>query len=599
MHQPRATRSMLTPALFGALLGFSTLACGNGTDAPVQDPASVSDDAQPVFPASNRPDVRGANGAVSSGHPLATAVGHQVLVQGGNAVDAVVAMAGVLAVVRPHMNGVGGDAFGLIYDAESGRVYGLNGSGRAGALGTPDFFADSGSIPETGAAAVTVPGAVAAWADALDRFGTWTLARALAPAAGYARDGFPVSNRLRSDFESQSGALVGAGRELYLPGGSPPPAGALLENPALASTLTTIGERGARAFYEGAVAETLADFVQASGGHLTAADFAAHASEWVTPLEGRYRGHRIQVMPPNTQGFAQLQILAMAEAFDLEAMGINSPDYLHTLVEIKKLAFADRNRWAADPVMADLPMGDLLDPSYLRSRAELVDASRAADAVVAGVAGSGAPVAGVAGSGAPVAGAGSAGLDDSGDTVYLTAVDRWGNAVSWIQSLFHGFGSGLLEPETGVLLHNRGALFTLEEGHPNRIRPGKRPYHTLTPLLALDEDGEVAFTLGTPGGDGQTQTLVQIINNLLLFDMSPQEALEAPRFRSYPGLGLALEDRIPGNVRRGLSERGHEVDVVSGWTATFGGAQMIWVDRAHGTLAAAAGPRREAYAIAY
>jgi gamma-glutamyltranspeptidase/glutathione hydrolase len=544
-----------------------------------------------VFPSQNRPDVRGTEGAVSADHPLAAAAGLEVLRRGGNAVDAVVTMAGVLAVVRPHMNGVGGDAFALFYEGETGEVVGLNGSGRAGALATPEFFAENfgGEIPSRGPGSVSVPGAVAAWADALDRFGTMELGEALEPAIRYAREGFPVSARLVDDFATQSGPLNPAGRALYLPDGSPPPVGSLLRNPALAETLKRIARDGKAGFYRGPVAERLASFLEAQGGYLQAGDFADHTSTWVEPLSGSYLDYRLLVMPPNSQGMAQLMLTEMAKHHPLEKMGDNTAAYLHTLIELKKLAFADRDRWVADPEHADIPVDRLLDPERLARRAELVDPHAAASEVEPGVTGEGS-----------VDGGDPDGrADDFGDTVYLTAVDRWGNAVSWIQSLYSGFGSGLVEPETGVLLQNRGALFTLEEGHPNRVAPGKRPYHTLSPLMALREDGSLGFTLGTPGGDSQTQSLLQIMNNLALFGMLPQEAIEAPRIRSYEGLEVAVEDRIPVEVREALGALGHEIRVVHGWTATFGGAQMIFVEPESETLAVASDPRREAYGLAY
>ncbi|NIP61097.1 MAG: gamma-glutamyltransferase, partial [Gemmatimonadetes bacterium] len=513
---------------------------------------------------------------------------YDVLRRGGNATDAVVAMAGVLAVVRPHMNGVGGDAFALFYDGESGGVTALNGSGRAGELATRRFFLERGheEIPETGPLSVSVPGAVAAWLDALERHGTMERAEVLEYAVGYARGGFPVSSRLRRDFQAQSSALDEAGRALYLPGGKPPPAGSLLRNPALASTLERVAREGVAGFYGGPVARRLDAFFRENGGYLRAGDLASHTSTWVDPLTADYLGHRLHVLPPNTQGVAQLQLAKMANSFELREMGHNTSTYLHTLIELKKLAFADRNRWVADPTHAEIPLDRLLDPSYLAGRAERVDPARAAGDVPPGI-----------GSADEGDGAGT-GMDDGGDTVYITAVDRWGNAVSWIQSLFHGFGSGVFDPETGILFQNRGALFTLEPDHPNVVAPGKRPYHTLTPLLATRE-GNLGFTLGTPGGDSQTQSLLQIMNNLLLFGMTPQEAIEAPRFRSYPGRSVAVEDRISPEVRAELESLGHEVRVIHGWTATFGGAHMIRLDPEEGTLIVAADPRREGYSLAY
>jgi gamma-glutamyltranspeptidase/glutathione hydrolase len=572
----------LAIALLGLLAGLSACSGGAGDEALDTDAADA-----PLFPVQNRPDVRGTGGAVSAGHPLAAQAGLQVLKEGGSAMDAVVAMAGVLAVVRPHMNGIGGDAFGIFYDGDSGEVTALNGSGRSGALATPDFFRSQGldAIPQTGALAVSVPGAVAAWVDAHARYGRLPMTRLLEPAIQYARDGFPVSVRLGQDFESQGGALNEAGKALYLPDGSAPPVGSLLVNAALAQTLEGIAQRGKAAYYQGDVAQQLASFVEAEGGHLRASDFAEHTSTWVDPLRGEYLGHTIVVMPPNTQGIAQLSYMGMAETFDLAAMGHNSADYLHTLIEVKKLAFADRDRWVADPEKADVPVDRLLDASYLRDRAAQVDATRAVADPPAGF-------------GPSLSDEDLDGLDDSGDTVYLTAVDSDGNAVSWIQSNFAGFGSGLLEPETGVLLHNRGALYTLQDGHPNQVAPGKRPYHTLTPLMAL-RGGDLAFTLGTPGGDSQTQSLIAIVNAMLLFGMTPQQAIEAPRYRSYGGLRVAIEDRVTADVRAALTALGHDLRVIHGWTSTFGGAQMILVEPEYGTLTVASDPRREAYGLAY
>jgi gamma-glutamyltranspeptidase/glutathione hydrolase len=367
----------------------------------------------------------------------------------------------------------------------------------------------------------------------------------------------------------------------------------LLKNPALAATLRRIASEGKDGFYRGATARSLAAFIESEGGYLREEDFVSHESTWVEPLEGEYEGHRILVMPPNTQGMAQLQLLGMAGFSDLPGMGFESARYLHTLIELKKVAFADRNHWASDPEFVEIPLGDLLHGDYLLSRAGLMDPNRAvsSQSIEPGIRYE-APGSAAAGEPAPDA------MDDSGDTVYLTAVDQWGNAVSWIQSLFQSFGSGLLEPETGVVLHNRGALFSLDPGHANIVAPGKRPYHTLTPLMALRGDG-LAFTLGTPGGDGQTQSLTQIINYLLLFGFTPQEAIEAPRFRSYPGLRVAIEDRFGIPVLSELGDLGHDLRVVPGWTATFGGAQMIFVEPETGTLVVASDPRREAYGIAY
>ena len=581
---PAGPTSAIT--LAGSCVLLAATAC-EIAEAPAQTGSTGRGSGEVVFPATNRPDVRGVTAAVSAGHPLAAAAGHEVLRRGGNAIDAAIAMAGVLAVVRPHMNGVGGDAFMIYYEAESGRVYAMNGSGRSGALATPALFDERelDRVPRDGPLSVSVPGAVAAWVDALQRFGTQPLAELLEPAIGYARDGFPVSTRLASDITDFSPVLNDHARALYLPGGEPPPVGSLLRNPALGTTLERIARDGKDGFYRGFVADRVGGFLEAEGGYVRAPDLAAHTTTWVEPLRGDYEDYTMLVMPPNTQGIAQLQLFEMAKSLAMKELGHNTAGYLHTLIEMKKLAFADRDQWAADPEFSDIPLDRLLDPEYLARRAGMVDAGSAAESRPAGV-------------GPEMAAGGGGSADDSGDTVYLTAVDQWGNAVSWIQSLFDGFGSGLLEPETGIVLHNRGALFNLEAGHPNVIAPGKRPYHTLSPMMALHGDGSFAFTLGTPGGDSQPQSLIQIVNNMVLFGMTPQAAIEAPRFRSYVGLQVAFEDRIDETVLAELAALGHQVDVVHGWTAIFGGAHMILRDR-DGTLTAAADPRREAYAIAY
>ena len=540
-----------------------------------------------VYAPQNRPDVRGTTGAVSAGHPLAAQAGLAVLQRGGTATDAIIAMAGVLAVVRPHMNGVGGDAFAIFYDGATGEINAINGSGRAGRLATPEFFLERGveQVPGSGPLAVTVPGAVAAWVDAHERFGTLPFGELLEPGIRLATEGFPVSTRLAYDFESQGGRLNEAARALYLPGGSAPPVGSLLKNEALGATLREIARRGKESYYGGALAERLADFIESEGGHLRAEDFRAHRSTWVEPLRADYLGLTFLVMPPNSQGPAQLSYMGLAEAHPIRSLGHNTAAYLHTMIELKKLAFADRDRWVADPAQAEIPIERLLDKAYLRERAKAIDPDRAAELVHAGI--------------GEAIGEVSAELNDAGDTVYLTAVDQYGNAVSWIQSLFAGFGSGLLDPDTGVLFQNRGSGHSLVEGHPNRVAPGKRPYHTLTPMMALRDDGTFALAMGTPGGDSQTQTLLQIVHNLLVFGMTPQEAIEAPRFRSSGGRSLAIENRIAPEVLAELGALGHELEVIEGWTATFGGAHMLYVEPGSGTLAAAADPRREAYALAY
>jgi gamma-glutamyltranspeptidase len=356
----------------------------------------------------------------------------------------------------------------------------------------------------------------------------------------------------------------------------------VLRNRPLAATLRAVADGGPDALYRGHIGETLARFIEAEGGYLRPGDFGAHTVEWVEPLAIRLDdGRRVHAMPPNTQGITQLQQLAMTGAFELAALGHNTSDYLHTLIEIKRLTFADRDRWVADPSMADVPMSRLLDPAYLRSRAALVG-----DTAARGVA---------HGFGERLTSAPASG---DGDTVYLTAVDANGNAVSWIQSLFGSWGSGLVEPETGIVLQNRGGGFVLDARHPNVVAPGKRPFHTLTPLLVTDKAG-LRLTLGTPGGHGQTQFLMQVYHNIFTFGLSPQQAVEAPRFIHDSARASRIEDRVGPDVLDALRARGHDVRPASGWTATFGGVQVILIDPASGARRTGADPRREAYGLAY
>jgi len=537
-----------------------------------------------------RPEVSGLHGAVAAGHPLAAVAGYEVLRAGGTAADAAVSMAAVLAVVRPHMNGVGGDAFALFYEADTREVRSLNGSGRAAVGATPEFFQDLGidEMPQTGALAVTVPGAVSAWAAALERYGTLSLAEALEPAIRLAEDGFVATHTLAEDLADLS-ELNEAGRSIYMPDGEPLASGTVLRNPALARSLRTLAEEGPRALYGGSVGAALAAFLEGEGSPLRLEDFEAHTADWTDPASLPFRGRTIHTVPPNSQGMVLLQTLAIAEARGLgedrdieDARGPLDPELLHVLVEAKKLAFADRDRWVADPEAAPAPMDRLLDRTYLMQRADRIG-PRAEEEVRPGLGDDGTAVDQAEG---------------DGDTVYLIAVDADGNAVSWIQSLFHSFGSGLVDPETGIVLQNRGGGFTLEEGHPNQIAGGKRPFHTLMATLVTDEEGAFEIAVGTPGGHGQSQTVAQALVQMLVFGVSPQQAAEAPRYRSYAGLTLSIESRMHPEILRELEGRGHELEVVDGWTAPFGNLHVIRRE-ANGVLRTGADMRREAAALAY
>jgi len=530
-----------------------------------------------------RPPAMGNHGAVTAGHPLAAQTGLDVLRAGGNAIDAAVAMAGVLTVVRPHMNGLGGDTFMLIYRAREGQVFGLNGSGRAGSRASADALRREGlqRIPSSGLDAVTVPGTVSAWTTALTRFGSRSLSNLLEPAIQLAVGGFPVSSKLSADLISARRTISRstALSQVFMPQDQIPEVGDLLVQTRLGESMRQIAATEGEAIYRGDLASDLAEFFSSEGGYITADDLASHSADWVEPISTQYRGLEVFALPPNTQGIALLILLNIIEQFDIDRVTQHSADYLHMLIEGKKLAFADRDEHVADPAVYSAPVDSLLSKTYAGERAILINrtsASREFD------------------TGQPRR------LDD--DTVVCTAADLQGNVVVLIQSLFNSFGSGVVAGDTGIILQNRGSLFTLERGHPNELIPGNRPYHTLCPSLVL-ADGVPVLGLATPGGDGQVQTLVQVINNWHLFGMDIQSSVEAPRFRSYDGLDVSVEDSFGLDIITALESRGHQLRLYrTGQRAEFGGAQGIVILRSDpGTLMFMAGadPRREAFALAW
>jgi len=482
------------------------------------------------------------------------------------------------------MNGVGGDAFALFYEGSTRRVTALNASGRAAQGVDLSLFQDQGieRMPMSGPLSVTVPGAVSAWAATLERYGTRSLAEALAPAIRLAEEGFVVTHTLGEDLEDAL-RLNAAGQEIYAPGGVPLPAGSILRNPALGRTLRLLSSQGPSALYGGEVGAALARFLETEGSPLRLEDFAAHQPEWTEPLSMDFMGRTVHTTAPNSQGIVLLQTLAMVEARGLqEARGPLDPDLLHTLIEAKKLSFADRDRWVADPAVAPAPVERLLERSYLADRVGSIGAS-AMESAAPGFGDS--------------MGEGDAASGD-GDTVYLMVVDTNGNAVTWIQSLFSSFGSRLVDGETGIVLQNRGGGFTLEANHPNQIAPGKRPFHTLMATLITDSEGRFEMAVGTPGGHGQPQTVAQGILQILRFGMSPQHAAEAPRYLSNSGRSLSVESRMGPQVLSELAARGHELTVIPGWTAAFGNLQVI-LRAPNGVLRTGADMRREAAAMAW
>ena len=524
-------------------------------------------------------DARGSHGAVTADHPLAARAGLAVLQRGGNAMDAAITMVGVLAVARPHMNGVGGDMFLLYYDAKTHQVYGLNASGPAGRRASIARVKAANpaatEMPETGPMSISVPGAVRGWAEALHRFGTISWQDALQPAVDLARRGLPVSARLSADIEEEvkKVAADSVAARIYLPGGKPPAEGDTLHQRELAATLERIQRNGPDEAYTGETGQQTASYVKARGGFLEPQDLADYRPEWVEPISTEYHGLRVVAMPPNTQGVTLLEELSLLRHFDLARLGHNTPDYLHTVAEAIRLAVQDRDTSIADPRAMRTTVAQLLDTTRMARLAQTINPQGPAPAATAP---------------AP----------DHPNTVFIIAVDQDGNVVSMIQSLFASFGSGLVVPGTGVVLHNRGSLFSLDPHHPNALAPGHRPYHTLCPALVLD--GTTPWlALGTPGGDGQTHTLVQVLNNIALFGMTPQNAIDAPRMRRMENGTLAIEDRIPAPVIQALEQRGYRVRPVAGLTAVFGGAQAILIDPRTHEKRAGADRRREAFALAY
>ena len=537
-------------------------------------------------PRATRSVVMARNGLIATSQPLASAAGLRVLQQGGNAIDAAVTAAAVLSVVEPTMNGVGGDLFAIVYDANTKTVRGLNASGRAAAAATPEEFARRklDAIPYRGELSVSIPGVVDGWHELLAKHGTITLAQALEPAIKYAGDGFAVSEIIAHQWKEAESVLARdpVAAATFLVGKSAPSTGEVFRNPKLAATLELLGKGGRDAFYRGAIAKAIASDMTRRNGLITEADLAAHRSDWIEPISTTYRGYQVLELPPNTQGVSALQMLNILEGFDLKALGHNSAAYLHLLVEAKRIAFADRDAWLADydAVPAEA-LKRMLSKDYAAERRREIDPDRAAREYKA------LTLTGISNAVEPHP-------EARGDTIYLTAADRHGNVVSLIQSIYESFGAGIVAGDTGIVLHNRGSLFSLREGHPNRLAPGKRPFHTLVPAMVL-RDGRPWLSFGVMGGDMQPQGHVQVLPNLIDFGMNVQEAGEAPRFR-HSSNGLALESAISPEARFGLDARGHRLISSVG---AFGGFQGIRFDHRSGVMMGGSDPRKDGQAVGY
>jgi gamma-glutamyltranspeptidase/glutathione hydrolase len=529
--------------------------------------------------APRRSVVMARDGMVASSQPLAVEAGVSILKKGGNAIDAAIATSLTLGVVEPVSTGIGGDAFLLYQHAADGRIYGVNGSGRCPRGLTLEELQrrDIPGIPQTGLASVTVPGAIDAFVKVQERHGKLTFAEVLEPAIHYALEGFPVSEIIAKQWQAAVPLLsrYPSSARTYLIDGRAPKAGEVHRQPNLARTLTFLAAEGRDAFYSGEIARQIVQFSQANNGFLALEDFTNHSTQWVEPISTDYRGYTVLELPPNGQGITALIALNILEGFDLASLDYGSAAYYHLLIEATKQAFADRNRYVADPAFAELPIEGLLSKEYAKARRQEMSRERAGDYK--------------AGSPLPF-----------GNTVYVSCVDRERNVVSLINSVFAAFGSGVVAGDTGICLQNRGAGFVADPQHPNALAPGKRPLHTIIPAMILKDDRPwVCF--GVMGGDVQPQGPTQVAINLIDFGMNVQEALEAPRYRVMGSKLVALERAIPHAVRHTLEAMGHELlpygEMPPG--TPYGGGQAIMLDDERGVLQGGSDHRKDGCAIGY
>ena len=538
-------------------------------------------------PFATRSQVIAQNGIAATSHPLATQIALDILKQGGNAVDAAIAANAALGLMEPVSCGIGGDLFAILWVDKEQKLYGLNASGRSPYALTLEEFKRRNvkEIPQVGPLPVSVPGAVDGWFELHEKFGKLPMERILEPAIHYAREGFPVTQVISSAWAEKGGPRVDQPNfaSTFLPHGKAPSEGEIFRNPDLAGTLEQIAQGGREVFYKGEIAQKIDAFCQHAGCFLRYRDLMEHTSTWVDPVSVNYRGYDVWELPPNGQGIAVLQMLNILEAFDLRSMGHNSADYLHHLVEAKKIAFEDRAKFYADPDFSKIPVAELISKEYAQKRRELLDPERASSQIPAGD---------------PKL--------QTGDTIYLTVADQEHNMISLIQSNYSSFGSGLVPDGLGFVLQNRGALFNLEEGHFNSYAPHKRPFHTIIPAF-VTHNGKPFMSFGVMGGDMQPQGHVQILANIIDFGMNLQEAGDAPRFRHFgsstptgstmrDGGELALESGIPVEVQRHLVEKGHRLHFVVG---SYGGYQAILYDARNNAYRGASESRKDGMAAGY
>ena len=535
-----------------------------------------------------RSDVIAPHAMAATSHPLATQIALDIMRKGGNAIDAAIAANAALGLMEPTGNGIGGDLFAIVWDARTEKLYGLNASGRSPAGLTREWLVEQGNrfIPKYGPLPVSVPGAVDGWFELHGRFGSLPMKDILQPTVDYARNGHPVHQSIQSGWERNVERLSdypGFVEQMTIDGRAPA-VGEMWRNPNLANTLERIAREGRDVFYKGDIARVIGEYMQANGGFLSYEDMAAHRSDWVEPQSVNYRGYDVWELPPNGQGIAALQMLNILERYDVAALGFGSADYIHLLLEAKKLAFEDRARFYADPDYMDVSVGALLSEEYAAQRSQLINTDEAAKAFPHG----------------------DPEVLREGDTIYLTTADREGNMVSLIQSNYRGMGSGMTPPGLGFVLQDRGELFSLEEGHPNAFAPGKRPFHTIIPAF-ITRGGKPWVSFGLMGGDMQPQGHVQIVVNMVDFGMGLQEAGDAPRIYHWgsseptgesmaDGGIVALETGFDYAVIRDLVGRGHTIQVDVG---SFGGYQAIMKHPEHGVYFGASESRKDGQAAGF
>ncbi len=532
-----------------------------------------------------RSEVIAQHGMAATSQPLATQVALDILKAGGNAIDAAIAANAVLGLVEPTGNGIGGDLFAIVWDAKTGKLHGLNASGRSPYNLTLDYFKENNidKIPSHGPLPVSVPGCVDGWFELHKKFGKLSMKDILAPAIRYAKDGFPVSELIAYYWDRNAQILrkYPGFAEIFMPGGKAPAKGEIFRNPYLAATLEKLAEQGRDVFYKGEIASKIVQYMQENGGFLSMRDFIDHTSEWVDPVSVNYRGYDVWQLPPNGQGIAVLQMLAILENFDIGSMGFGSPEYMHLFTEAKKLAFEDRAKFYADPDFNKIPVKELISKEYARKRAALINPDRAARSY-------------------------SPGELEQSSTIYLTTADSEGNMVSLIQSNYRGMGSGMTPGRLGFVLHDRGEMFTLEEGHFNVYEPHKRPFNTIIPGF-ITKDGQPFMSFGVMGGAMQPQGHVQIVCNIVDFGMNIQEAGDAPRMQhlgsSEPtgekmtdGGVLTIETGFSWEAIRELIQKGHKIQYDLGG---YGGYQAIKRDPVNKVYYGASESRKDGQAAGY